>query len=173
MQARQAIYERRATRAFTAEGGTAAQGAQPRRVLIVAHRTAATPKLLAAVGERARSGPCRFTLLVPKLYWDPDTEEAAATLELAIPLLEQAAGARVDGMLGSSEDPFAAVQDALQRARFDEAIVSTLPARVSRWLHRDLPRRVEALGLPVTLVTAEQAQRALSAQPLSTGAEPG
>ena len=59
-----------------------------RRILIVAHRTAASPKLLAAVAERAARGPCKFTLLVPRPYWDPDTEEAAITLELAIPLLD-------------------------------------------------------------------------------------
>ena len=43
------------------------------------------------VTERAAREPCRFTLLVPRPYWDPDTEEAAITLERAIPLLDAAA----------------------------------------------------------------------------------
>ncbi len=124
-------------------------------MLIVAHRTAATPKLLAEVGARASRGPCVFSLLVPRPYWDPDTEEAAATLELAIPLLEQAAGGAVEGMIGDS-DPLLAIQGALERAHFDEVIISTLPAHVSRWLRRDLPHTVGQLGVPVTVVTADQ-----------------
>src|SRR5438067_1867350 len=35
------------------------------RVLIVARRTADSPQLIKAVAQRARAGPCNFTLLVP------------------------------------------------------------------------------------------------------------
>lgn len=129
----------------------------PTRVLIVAHRTAATPKLLQAVRERALRSLCEFTLLIPRPYWDPDTEETAATFELVLPLLEEAAGAHVKGALGAT-DPVEAVREAVAREHFDEAIVSTLPAHVSRWLRLDIPHRVEQLGLPVTVVTAGRSQ---------------
>jgi hypothetical protein len=132
-----------------------------RHVLIVANRTAATPLLLAEVSRRASQGPCRFTLLVPRPFWDADTEESAITLELAIPVLEEAAGGRVEGLIGG-EDPFAAVAAALESGAYDEIIVSTLPARVSHWLHIDLPARVRRLGLPVTVVTAKKADRTLA-----------
>ena len=99
-----------------------------RNVLILANRTAATPALLAEVGRRASEGVCRFTLLVPRPYWDADTEESAVTLELAIPLLEDAAGGRVEGLVGA-EDPFVAASAALEAGSYDEVIVSTLPAR--------------------------------------------
>ncbi len=124
-----------------------------RQILIVANRTAATPLLLAEVRKRAASESCRFALLVPRSYWDADTEESAITLELAIPLLEEAAGGHVEGLMGA-EDPFAAVQEALRAGDYDEVIISTLPTRVSKWLRLDLPHKVAGLGLPVTTVTA-------------------
>ncbi len=133
----------------------------PTRVLVVANRTAATPLLLNAVRARAGRSPCTFTLLVPRPYWDPDTEEAEATLELAIPLLDEAAGTHVQGIIGDS-DPFVAVRDGVTRLGIDEIILSTLPARVSRWLRRDLPHRVQEFGLPVTVVTAQQSERPVS-----------
>jgi hypothetical protein len=134
----------------------------PARVLIVAHRTAATPLLLNAVRARAARSDCSFTLVVPRPYWDPDTDEATATLELAIPLLEEAAGGHVGGVIGNS-DPLVAVGEAIANIGIDEIIISTLPARVSQWLRRDLPRRVMQFGLPVTVVTATQSERIISA----------
>jgi hypothetical protein len=137
------------------------------RVLVVANRTAATPALLEAVRERAARGPAAFTLLVPSSphglhqLIDPEDQgqsEAAATLELALPLLEQAAGAPVEPMVGVHE-PLAAIQDALNLHGFDELIISTLPTRVSRWLKLDLPHKAAGLGIPVTTVTAQGTER--------------
>ena len=133
------------------------------RVLVVANKTAATPALLEAVRERVARGPATFTLLVPnaahglhKLV-DPEDQgrsEAEAVIELAIPLLEEAAGGPVDSMIGVPE-PLAAIQDAVNLKGFDEIILSTLPKRFSRWLKLDLPHKTAGLGLPVTTVTAE------------------
>ncbi|TWF74984.1 hypothetical protein FHX44_11868 [Pseudonocardia hierapolitana] len=53
-------------------------------------------------------------------------------------------------------DPMRAVEDALGRQEFDEIIVSTLPVRLSRWLHQDLPARLgRKFHLPVTHVAAK------------------
>jgi hypothetical protein len=132
------------------------------RVLVVANKTAATPALLDAVRERAARGACEFTLLVPnathglhKLV-DPEDQsetEAETTIELALPLLEDAAGTHVDAMVGVPE-PLAAIQDAINLHGFDELIISTLPTRVSKWLKLDLPHKAAGLGLPVTTITA-------------------
>jgi hypothetical protein len=139
------------------------ESSTPARVLVVAHKTAATPALLDAVRERAARGPVEFTLLVPKSAHglhkvvdpeDQETSEADQVLELALPLLEQAAGSHVEGMIGDP-NPLDAIQDAVNLHGFDEIIISTLPTRVSKWLKLDLPSKVAGLGLPVTTVTAE------------------
>jgi hypothetical protein len=142
---------------------------QPTRVLVVAHKTAATPSLLEAVRERAARGPCTFTLLVPKRTHglhtvvdaaDQPTDEAEEVVELAVPLLERAAGGRVESLIGDHE-PLAAIQDAINLHGFDEIILSTLPARVSRWLKLDLPSKASALGVPLLVVTAESREEAV------------
>src|SRR5206468_3907859 len=84
------------------------------------------------VRDRARAGPCRFTLLIPD---EPRKGRADWTLESALPLLERAAGAPVEGLVGTG-DPVEAVQAALKDPGFDEVIISTLPKRVSEWLRR-------------------------------------
>ena len=136
---------------------------QAARVLIVAHRTAATPALIETVRERAQRSPAKFTLLVPNPAHglhrvvdpeDVDSDEARDTLELALPLLEEAAGGPVEGKVGVAE-PLSAIQDEINLGgRYDELIISTLPKRVSRWVRLDLPHKAAGLGLPVTTVTA-------------------
>jgi len=133
----------------------------PTRVLVVAHKTAATKPLLDAVAARAARGPCTFTLLVPNaahgLHKVVDAEdqgvgEAQGVLDAALPKLTEAAGGAVEGIVGDP-DPVAAVHDAINLRGFDEIIISTLPTRVSRWLKLDLPSKVAGMGLPVSTVT--------------------
>ena len=122
--------------------------ARPTRILVVANRTASTPVLLDEIGRRARAAPCRFGLLIP----DAPTRKAPDwTLQDAIPLLEREVQSRVLGVAGGP-DTFEAVARAVQEEGFDEIIVSTLPAKRSRWRRRDLVREIAELGLPVTAV---------------------
>ncbi len=132
-------------------------------VLVVAHQTAATPRLLDAVRARARSSPATFHLVVPRhphgmhRVVDPQDagdDEAAEVLAEALPKLTEAAGDPVTGSLGDAE-PLCAIQDAINLGSYDEIIVSTLPRRVSRWLRLDLVSKTRALGLPVSHVEVD------------------
>jgi hypothetical protein len=140
------------------------------RVLVVAHKTAATPALMNAVRERAARGPARFHLLVPNPahpnlrhpseVTHPDVTEGEQVLALALPLIEEACGGRpTDGSVSPRHNPMDAIEETLHEQDFDEIILSTLPHAVSRWLHLDLPHRVAHLGLPLTTVIAQERAR--------------
>ena len=148
----------------------------PTRVLVVAHKTAATQPLLDAVRERAQRGPSRFTLLVPRATHglhkvvdpeDQDAGETQAVIDQALPQLSDAAGTPVESLIGDA-DPAAAIQDAINLQGFDEVIISTLSPRVSRWLKLDLPSKISGMGLPVTTVTPADAHAA-QGQPSGSG----
>jgi hypothetical protein len=134
------------------------------RVLVVAAKTAATQGLIDAVRARAQQGPASFTLLVPKPVHglhkvvdpaDQSSDEGQEILDSALPKIEEASGTSVEGMIGDTE-PLVAIEDAINLHGFDEIIVSTLPRTVSRWLKLDLPSKLQGLGKPVTVVTADE-----------------
>jgi hypothetical protein len=148
-----------------------------RRYLVVANQTLGGDDLVELIKKRARSEPSEFFIVVPAtpliefvqvaampvmggLPCVPDSPEhardlAQERLELALAQLQDLGGT-VEGRVGDP-DPVRAVEKVLTGRTFDEIIVSTLPRRVSRWLHQDLPRRLEnKLGLPVTHVRTQQ-----------------
>lgn len=137
---------------------------EPAHVLVVAHQTAETERLLAAVRERAQRGEAQFHLVVPRMphgihkLVDPEEsgeDDAQRVLREALPKLSEAAGSEVTGDLGDAE-PLSAIQDAVNLGAFDEIIISTLPRRISRWLKLDLVSKTRGLGLPVTHVEAAE-----------------
>jgi uncharacterized membrane-anchored protein len=140
-------------------------------VLVVAHKTAATPALLAAIRERAARGAAQFHLLVPNPAEHAELTEAERrqritegehVLALALPLIDDAAGVEANGSVSIRHDPMDAIEELLREGSFHEIILSTLPHSVSRWLHVDLPHRVAHLGLPVTTVTATERSPAVA-----------
>ena len=142
---------------------------EEKRILVVAHRTAATPLLLGEVRRRAQRENCRFDLLVPDVA---ERSEAEPVLQLALPLLQEAAGKPVEGLVAGPE-PLDAVRETVSSRSYDEIIISTLPRSVSRWLGRNLPRRATELGLPVTVVTAAGPGVGPTLEPLPVPGVPG
>src|SRR4051795_13737862 len=133
-----------------------------RRTLVVANRTAATPLLLEEIKRRAVKQPTSFVLLRPivssKNAHDWTLEEAVKALRRAASGPTRQLAVDVEGRDGGP-DAFEAVKQVLADGGFDDVIVSTLPKRTSEWLRRDLPRRIEALDVPVTVITQPSGQR--------------
>jgi hypothetical protein len=131
----------------------------PRRTLVVANLTASTPILLQEVERRAGEQDTTFFLLIPSADSKKTTDW---TLENATRMLSQAADAPVEGKAGGA-DAFESVRQELADGSYDDVIISTLPKRASEWLRKDLPTRVEALGVPVTVITPPEEPSPLKA----------
>ncbi|BFU46886.1 hypothetical protein [Krasilnikovia sp. MM14-A1004] len=153
-----------------------------RRYLVVANQTLGGDELVQAIREVAAAGPSEFRLVVPAtpahhlvqgfippmpvmggpitLPAPPEEGHALAEARLQASLSRMAAaGVPAGGEVGDP-DPMRAVADVLAHRTFDEIIVSTLPDRLSRWMHQDLPRRLEhRFGLPVTRITVTKVSR--------------
>ena len=119
------------------------------RILVIANRTASTPMMLDGIAERARAG-ASFTLLIPPDHGHHDDWSR----EVALELVGGATGGDV-ASLDSGADPLDAVHRAVSDGEFDELIVCTAPTHLARWVHHDLPHRLQELGLPVLVIPPE------------------
>ena len=120
--------------------------------LVIANRTVDSDQLQEALEQRARSGPVRFTLLVP--CGPTGRDSARERLDAACERI-RAAGLEVEGSLARDSEPLAAAHEAWDPAKYDEIVVCTLPTGASKWLQVDLPHRLQKLtDAPVTHVVA-------------------
>ena len=133
-----------------------------KRILVIANRTLCEQHLLDELHRRRDMGQVTFHLLVPASHpsgaWtDAQVEhEARARMDDLLDTLA-AAGIGATGDIGDA-NPVLAAEDVMRTGQtFDEIIVSTLPAGVSRWLAGNVVRRLRThTGLPVTHVVAER-----------------
>ena len=137
-------------------------------VLVLANETIGGAALLDAMRERHAQGDARFHVVVPLtrpkhgnvIYDEAVRDSAQVRVDLALAFM------REEGIDGTGEvgdgDPLNAAMDALHSHRITEIIVSTLPAKSSGWMKRDL---IEALvgetGLPVNHVVVDLARDGL------------
>ncbi len=133
-----------------------------RRCLVVANQTLGGAHLRDVVTERMAQGPCTFHIVVPATapeehatYTEGEAQEVAQErLDRAMGWF-RGLGAEVGGEVGDAR-PMLAIGDAMIEREFDEIIVSTLPAGVSRWLKQDLVSRIRRkTELPVTHLIGE------------------
>jgi hypothetical protein len=125
-----------------------------RNVLVVANVTATSRELVSTLQARAEREPIAFTLIVPATVFGGGRAAATEVLSAAIDELRRG-GLEADGIVGAA-DPVVAVTDEWDPKRYDEIVVSTLPMRVSKWLHAGLPERIAKLtGAPVTHIVSE------------------
>lgn len=124
------------------------------RALVIANVTAGSEELLVALRTRAARQPAAFHLVVPATSSGGGRAAAAATLRSALARLRDA-GLEVDGVVAHSNPSTAAIE-AWDPRRYDEIIISTLPMRVSKWLHAGVPERVgRSTGALVTHVVSQ------------------
>jgi hypothetical protein len=117
------------------------------RILVVANRTASTALLLDEITRQSRKG-AHITVLIPPDHHDDWTPEVARRI------CGRAAGRDV-ATLDCGADALDTIHTAVGDHAFDAIVVSTAPEHLSRWVHHDLPHRIQHLGLPVTVIPPE------------------
>ncbi len=135
-----------------------------RNILVVANVTATSDELVAELVARAAREPISFMLVVPATTFGGGRTAAADMLSAALTRMREA-GLEAEGQVGAP-DPIVAVTDAWDPKRYDEIVVSTLPSKISKWLHAALPERIGRLtGAPVSHVVSQPPKPAVATTP--------
>ena len=122
--------------------------AATRQVLVVANLTESAPHLLAEV-ERCARDACEFTLMVPPERhpdapdWTPDD---------ALRLVRGAAKGRSVTLVECGADAAATIGDLVEGGACDRILLSTPAEHHPHWHRHSLPKRIEKLGVPVTVI---------------------
>src|SRR4051794_16689605 len=119
-----------------------------RRLLVVANRTASAPQLMDQVEQRAREG-WQIALMVP-----PERHRDAPdwTPDEARRLVQRAAGDRPVTLVDCGDDAAATIGTLAERSACDEILLSTPPEHHEHWHRHTLPKRLQAMGMPVTVI---------------------
>jgi GABA permease len=134
--------------------------------IVVAHRTLVGQHLLDYAEDLVRREPgSRFHLVVPVRHprgaWNDGQIEGVARKRLDEGLAAfNELGLEVTGEVGDAS-PVYAVSTALRNLGFDAEgiILSTLPPRMSAWLHMDVESRMrKEFDLPITHLVADRAK---------------
>jgi hypothetical protein len=131
--------------------------------LALAAKTAGEPELLDALRGRARGDRDRLYIVVVPQEGGGGGAAAKARARMA-QLVDRllADGLIAAGMIGDP-DPYTAAMNALQYFRVDDVVISTLPAKRSRWMRADVIARLrKATGKPVEHVEIHERQPAAS-----------
>lgn len=132
-----------------------------RRILVVAHKTLGGQHLLEEVGRRMKGGDCRVHLVVPVNHPMGAFSEASLHHEAEHVLdeglrrfrgLDPTGAVDITGEVGDANPVYAAEVVRNRGMDFDEVIVSTLPRGTSRWLLRDVPKKMGRV-YPNALIT--------------------
>ena len=139
-------------------------GADERRILVIANETVGGQELLAILRRKAAEGvPGRVLVVCPALNspvrtWASDEDGARAAaqsrLDASLAQLERD-GIQAEGEVGDG-DPLQAIEDALRTFGADEIIISTHPEGRSNWLERDVVGSArERFAVPITHVVVD------------------
>lgn len=128
--------------------------------LVVANQTLAEEGLLEHLRAKSAEKEHLFVVVVPQAHGHGHAvREAHIRLDATLKAFREA-GLLCSGMIGNP-DPYEATMNAVHYFRFDDIVISTLPATKSGWLRGDLIERVrDDSHLPVEHVEAQSSPAA-------------